>query len=376
MKRLAFLTLVLAAANAAAAITYRFDGTTGAGRVTADGPQMRVEFTRGDGVIFRDGAVVTSNDGGRTLTLLDPHAKKPVSLRMDDLLGAVTIRNAKSTARDLGDGGVVEGYPTRKWVVDGSYDVTAGDLTMHFTLHSESWRTEHIAEDAQFKGGDVAGKLLPASVKGFPLKETTTVRSANSVVTTSTKIYDVHVTESTPAVYRVQFDTTKGSFVVQVTRKSRGADRFYELVRSGFYDDSRFFRVRRGFIAQFGISGDPKRNGRWTPIADDPVTQSNARGTLAFATTGPDTRLTQVYINLSDNARLDKDGFAPFGKVVAGMDVVDKLYDGYGEESGGGMRGGKQEPLLRGGNAYLDAHYPKLDKILRAHAVRPYQSGR
>jgi cyclophilin family peptidyl-prolyl cis-trans isomerase len=174
-----------------------------------------------------------------------------------------------------------------------------------------------------------------------------------------------------PAVYRVQFETTKGSFVVQVTRKwaPRGADRFYELVCGGFYDDSRFFRVRRGFIAQFGIAGDPKRNARWKAIADDPVTQSNARGTLAFAMTGPDTRLTQVYINLADNARLDKDGFAPFGRVVAGMDVVDKLYDGYGEESGGGMRGGKQEPLLRGGNAYLDRQYRKLDRIIRASVI-------
>jgi cyclophilin family peptidyl-prolyl cis-trans isomerase len=178
-------------------------------------------------------------------------------------------------------------------------------------------------------------------------------------------------TERAPAIYRVQFETTKGSFVVQVTRKwaRRGPDRFYELVRSGFYDDSRVFRVRRGFIAQFGIAGDPKRNARWKPILDDAVTQSNARCTLAFAMTGPNTRLTQVYINLADNARLDKDGFAPFGRVVSGMDVVDKLYDGYGEESGGGMRGGKQAPLLRGGNRYLDKRYPKLDRIIRASVV-------
>jgi homoserine O-acetyltransferase len=173
---------------------------------------------------------------------------------------------------------------------------------------------------------------------------------------------------STPDVYRVKVETTKGTFVVEVHRAwaPRGAERFYELVRSGFFDDSRVFRVRSGFIAQFGIAGDPKRNARWTPIADDPVTQSNARGTIAFAMTGPNTRLTQVYINLADNRRLDADGFAPIGRVVEGMDVVDKLYAGYGEDSGGGMRGGKQAPLLRGGNGYLDAHYPKLDRILRA----------
>ena len=181
----------------------------------------------------------------------------------------------------------------------------------------------------------------------------------------------VAATARAPAIYRVQFETSKGSFIVQVTRAwaPRGADRFFELVRGGFFDDSRFFRVRSGFIAQFGIAGNPKRNARWTPIADDPVTQSNARGTIAFAMTGPNTRLTQLYINLADNRRLDADGFAPIGRVVEGMDVVDKLYGGYGEESGGGMRGGKQEPLLRGGNEYLDAHYPKLDRIIRASVI-------
>jgi len=169
-------------------------------------------------------------------------------------------------------------------------------------------------------------------------------------------------------VYRVRIDTTQGPFVVEVHRAwaPRGADRFRELVRARFFDDSRFFRVRRGFIAQFGIAGDPAENARWKPFGDDPVKQSNVRGTIAFAMTGPDTRLTQVYINLGDNARLDKDGFAPFGRVVEGMAVVDRLHSGYGEESGGGMRGGKQEPLLRGGNAYLDRAYPKLDRLIRA----------
>jgi homoserine O-acetyltransferase len=176
-----------------------------------------------------------------------------------------------------------------------------------------------------------------------------------------------------PASYRVRIDTTKGSFLVQVDRRwaPRGADRFYELVRSGFYDDSRFFRVRRGFVAQFGIAGDPAVTARWRgkSITDDRPQQSNARGTIAFAMTGPDTRLTQVYINLADNRRLDADGFVPFGRVVSGMDVVDRLYAGYGENAGGGMRGGKQEPLLRGGNRYLDRNYPRLDRLRRASVV-------
>jgi len=181
----------------------------------------------------------------------------------------------------------------------------------------------------------------------------------------------VVTTQHAPAIYRVQVDTTKGSFIVQVNRKwaPHGADRFYGLVRAGFYDDSRFFRVRRGFIAQFGIAGDPAVNARCKAIPDDPVRESNARGPIAFAMTGPNTRLTQLYINLADNRRLDADGFAPIGRVVSGMDVVDRLYDEYGENAGGGMRGGKQEPLLRGGNAYLDREYPKLDRIRRASVI-------
>jgi peptidyl-prolyl cis-trans isomerase A (cyclophilin A) len=180
-------------------------------------------------------------------------------------------------------------------------------------------------------------------------------------------------TERAPAIYRVQFETTKGSFVVQVNRRwaPHGADRFYELVHSGFFDDSRFFRVRHGFVAQFGIAGDPTVTAGWRgrTIPDDPVRQPNARGTVAFAMTGPNTRLTQLYINLGDNRRLDADGFAPIGRVVSGMEVVDRLYDGYGESAGGGMRGGKQEPLLREGNAYLDRRYPKLDRLVRASLV-------
>jgi cyclophilin family peptidyl-prolyl cis-trans isomerase len=181
----------------------------------------------------------------------------------------------------------------------------------------------------------------------------------------------VVTTQHAPTIYRVQVDTTKGSFIVQVNRKwaPHGADRFYELVRSGFYDDSRVFRVRRGFVAQFGIAGDPKLNARWKAMSDDPVREPNVRGTIAFAMTGPNTRLTQVYINLADNRRLDADGFAPIGRVVSGMDVVGRLYDGYGENAGGGMRGGKQEPLLRGGNAYIDREYPKLDRIRRASVI-------
>ncbi len=173
-----------------------------------------------------------------------------------------------------------------------------------------------------------------------------------------------------PETYRVRFETTQGTFVVEVQRAlaPHGADRFYELVRSGFYDDSRIFRVRAGFIAQFGIAGDPAVEARWQSktIPDDPVRASNVRGTIAYAMTAPHTRATQVYINLGDNSRLDAQGFAPFGRVIEGMDVVDRFYSGYGEAAGGGMRGGKQEPVMRGGNRYLDQAFPRLDHIATA----------
>jgi cyclophilin family peptidyl-prolyl cis-trans isomerase len=180
-----------------------------------------------------------------------------------------------------------------------------------------------------------------------------------------------------PEVFRVRFETTQGPFVVEVHREwaPQGADRFHALVSSGFFDDSRFFRVVAGFIAQFGVAGDPKVTAAWKDktIPDDPVrqsnTQSNTRGTIAYAMTGPNTRATQLYVNLADNSRLDAQGFAPIGRVTSGMEVVDRLYSGYGEKSGGGMRGGKQGEMLKGGNAWLDANFPKLDHLLRARLL-------
>ena len=176
-----------------------------------------------------------------------------------------------------------------------------------------------------------------------------------------------------PDVFRVKFETSKGDFVVEAHRDwaPRGADRLYNLVRAGFFDDSRFFRVRAGFIAQFGIPGDPAVAAVWRSrtIPDDPARQGNTRGSVAYAMTGPDTRTTQLFVNLADNSRLDGEGFAPVGRVVEGMDVVDRLYAGYGETAGGGMRGGKQAPLFEGGNAYLDREFPKLDRLLRARIV-------
>jgi homoserine O-acetyltransferase len=145
-------------------------------------------------------------------------------------------------------------------------------------------------------------------------------------------------------------------------------ERLYQLVGAGFFDDSRFFRVRAGFIAQFGIAGDSATAAAWRErtIPDDPVAEHNTRGSVAFAMTGPGTRTTQLYINLKDNLDLDAQGFAPLGRVVTGMEVVDRLYAGYDERAGGGMRGGKQDPIFQGGNRYLDGAFPRLDRLVRA----------
>ena len=172
-----------------------------------------------------------------------------------------------------------------------------------------------------------------------------------------------------PRAFEARVETSKGTFVLSIERDwaPRGADRFYNLARAGFYDDSRFSRVVPGFIAQFGIPGDPAIATLWQKRAfpDDPVRHSNVRGTIGFAMTGPNARTTQLYISLVDNVRLDAQGFAPIGRVIEGMAVVDSLYSGYGESSGGGVRAGKQGPLISGGNAYVDREYPKLDRLIR-----------
>lgn len=163
-----------------------------------------------------------------------------------------------------------------------------------------------------------------------------------------------------PAMFRVVFTTSKGPFTVEVHRDwaPKGADRFYDLVKGGFYDGARFFRVVPNFVVQWGINKDPVIQFNWRnkTIADDAVTQSNRRGTITFATSGPNSRTTQVFINLANNPSLDGQGFAPFGQVISGLNVVESLYSGYGEMP-------DQNQIQAQGNGYLQSQFPKLDYI-------------
>ena len=179
--------------------------------------------------------------------------------------------------------------------------------------------------------------------------------------------------EQAPATYKARFDTSRGVFVVEVTRAwaPRGADRFYNLVKNGFYDNARFFRVISGFMVQFGINGDPGIMAKWrtAQISDDPVTQSNTKGMITFAMAGPNTRTSQVFINFGDNSRLDQSGFSPFGRVVSGMNVVEAINAEYGEGAPNG-RGPNQSRIQSEGNAYLSKDFPRMDYIKKATIER------
>ena len=169
--------------------------------------------------------------------------------------------------------------------------------------------------------------------------------------------------EKAPDFYRVTFETSKGPILIQVHREWApfGADRFYRLVKQGYFDNARFFRVIPDFMAQFGLAADPLATAKWegTELTDDPVRQSNGRGMVTFATRGPQSRTTQLFINTGNNARLDPQGFSPFGKVESGMSAVDELYSGYGESP-------DQGSITKQGNKYLEQQYPRLDFIKTA----------
>jgi peptidyl-prolyl cis-trans isomerase A (cyclophilin A) len=225
-----------------------------------------------------------------------------------------------------------------------------------------------------------ASAQTPAQAPAKP-KAATAPRSATTAkpATPAVRAYDrallrpALLKEKAPETYQVKFETARGEFTVTVTRAwaPTGADRFYNLVKHHFFDNASFFRVIPNFMAQFGISAYPAVSAAWekATIKDDPVTQSNKRGYMTFATAGPDTRTTQVFINFKDNSRLDRDGFAPFGKIDdQGMKVVDMLYDVYGEGAPQGT-GPDQGQITKLGKSYLDKGWPKLDSIKSATLV-------
>lgn len=175
-----------------------------------------------------------------------------------------------------------------------------------------------------------------------------------------------------PPLSHLTFETTKGTFTLELVRANGpiGADRLYNLARLGYFTDTRFHRVRVNYIAQWGLHGDSAVNAAWKGryLKDDAPRSRNVRGTYAFSYEGPgreNTRNTQIYVNLADNPRNDAEPFTVLGTVIEGMSVLDSLYSGYGEESGSGVRQGKQGPLANGGNRFVDREYPKLDRLIR-----------
>ena len=217
----------------------------------------------------------------------------------------------------------------------------------------------------------------PPEVKTDPPKASTSSAAAPKAAVQAPQIggnapiyHPERATETAPEKFKAKFTTTKGDFVIEVTRAwaPNGADRFYNLVKLGYYDGTKFYRAVEGFTVQWGIHGDPSVNGAWyrAYIPDDPVVKGNKRGFLNFATAGKDMRTTQVCVNLNDkNTRLDSQGFAPFGQVVSGMNVVDGLYSAYGEGAPSG-RGPAQGRVQAEGNAYLKKDFPDLDYIKKA----------
>ena len=239
-------------------------------------------------------------------------------------------------------------------------------LTLSTAAQAQSTAKPATSTPAQAKPAPAKpATTTPATQKPATAKPATAKPAApNVALRTPAKLKDV-----APATFRANFETSAGVFVVEVTRAwaPRGADRFYNLVKYGYFDGNRFFRVVPKFMVQFGINGDPKLNAVWSDadIIDDPVTQSNKRGFVTFAKTqAPNSRSTQIFINFKDNSFLDQTAFAPFGQVVSGMEVVDKINAEYGESP--------EQPLAQSqGNAYLMKAFPRLDYIKKATIEKP-----
>jgi len=225
--------------------------------------------------------------------------------------------------------------------------------------------SDNAGTTAQAATSAAAATVSPASPAVSAMQTAAPVASGPLASTVHPALLDPSkATAKAPDSYKAKFTTSKGDFVIEVHRdwSPNAADRFYNLVKMGFFDDVRFFRALDGFMVQFGLSGDPAVSAKWTTanIPDDGVKKSNTRGFVTFAQTSlPNSRSTQVFINYGDNARLDGMRFAPFDEVTSGMEIVDGLYKGYGEQPNQGL-------IQSQGNAYLDAKFPKLDRVTKA----------
>lgn len=218
----------------------------------------------------------------------------------------------------------------------------------------------------------IAGAITLGACHGAPPASATPGSSPTAARALLLDPANAEFTRPAPPVSRLRFETSQGAFVLELHRDwgPLGADRLYNLARLGYFTDTRFHRVRAAYIAQWGLHGDSAVNAAWKGryLRDDPPRSRNTRGTFAFSYEGPGrehTRNTQIYVNLADNPRNDAEPFTMLGTVVEGMAVLDSLYSGYGEDAGSGVRQGKQGPLERGGNAYMDREFPKLDRIFR-----------
>ena len=234
---------------------------------------------------------------------------------------------------------------------------------MALTRRRRQFATVLIALGATLIGSIVEWRLVRSAAASQPVRV-----PHDGIITSSGD-------QQAPERFEVHLETNKGVMAIEVRREwaPHGADRFYTLVEAGYYNDTRFFRVVAERWAQFGINGTPAVSQAWRnrTIPDDPRVLSNVKGTVAFAFAVPNGRTTQVFINLQDNSPgHDTEPFAPFGRITRGIEVIDQLNSEYGDTAGGGIRAGKQAPLFERGNAYLDEHFPRLDRIVRATVVQ------
>lgn len=319
-------------------------------------------------------------DGMHSLLRNDtPRANKSLDVRVVDDAGHATRAGAEIRLRNSRTMALMG---TRQMDTGSGYD-SQNDMPVHFGLGAVDRVDVEVLYPAngrrlrvEQRGVNVSqyqGKALVVKIANYKPPAAKLSRRDALLLDPA----NAEWTKPAPAVSHLRFETTKGVFVLELVRANGpiGADRLYNLARLGYYDDTRFHRVNKAYIAQFGLSGNPEVNRAWRDayLVDDPARSNNVRGSFAFSMKAPikDTRNTQIYINLADNPRNDVETFTILGHVIEGMDVVDSLYAGYGENSGSGVRQGRQGPLATGGNTYVDREYPLLDRIKRVTVSIP-----